>query len=441
MYDIAVVGGGVAGLVATYRLLNFGYNVVCLEADTSPGGCVRTDRVDGFLCERGAQNVLEEHGGAVCKLARDLGIADEIQAAREQGNFLAWRDRLYRMPSQLLRVLSVRGALRAGRGFVLPMTSGEGEESVGAWTRRRMGEEFAARIADPMISGIYAGDPDLLSMEATFPALSQLERRHRSLLMGSFETKPAKRTVFSFRNGMGTLTSALARSIGPALRTGFRAATITPGKSGGYRIDGAGDPVEANSLVLATSSAAAATLLAGLDADGAKLLQSIRFAPVVSASLTLAPSDLTGQPPKGYGLVRPYCEGTRLLGCLFTSSCFAGFSPKDKILIRILFGGQRDPEAAGLADGELLDLARRELRPLIGIKREAHLQLVHVVRHRLGLPQYEIGHSERVRSIEGRLRRLRIHVTGNSYRGLSVSRVVEEVEKLSSNLLQLRAAA
>jgi len=159
MYDAAVVGGGVAGLTVAYRLKAAGWQVTCLEADTIAGGSVRTDRVSGLLCERGAQNVLEGTDGPVARLSRDLGIEAGIEYPREKGNYLAWGGHLHVMPRQLHRVISTAGMARAVRGLLLAKQRSAKDESIAVWARRRFGEQFALRIIDPLVSGICAGDP------------------------------------------------------------------------------------------------------------------------------------------------------------------------------------------------------------------------------------------------------------------------------------------
>ena len=436
-FDAVVIGGGIAGLTVTWRLLEAGTDVICLEADGSAGGCVGTDRNGGFLCERGAQNVLEEANGPVARLANDLGIAAEFHPARQQENFIASNDRLFKMPAQLHRLLSARGVLVAARGLLAHTQPREDDEAIAAWARRRLGDEFARCVADPMVSGIYAGDPERLSLNATFPALRDLERAHGRLLVGTFRCKPAKRVVYTFRGGMGTLAEALARRIGPALRTRVKVSGITAGANHRYRIEGC-DGIEARTVIFATAATIAAEVVARLDPTLARSLRSIRNAPVVSAGIAFRDADLIRPAPKGYGLVRPYCEGSRLLGCLFSSSAFEAFAPAGTVLLRIIAGGARDPEAVGLSDQELTDLAIRELAPLLGIRTGAKPVFYRATRHFPGLPQYELDHLARLREIEQLAGRLPgVHFTGNSYRGVSVSKVVEQAEELSSRVLRL----
>jgi protoporphyrinogen/coproporphyrinogen III oxidase len=440
-YDVAVIGGGVAGLTVTWRLLQAGTKAICLEADSMAGGSVRTDRIGAYVCERGAQNVLEEENGPVMRLVRDLGIDGEVEPAREQGNFIASKGRLFAMPSELPKMLSLKAILRAGRGLVARCELGESEEPIAAWVRRRFGDEFARRVVDPMVCGIYAGDPERLSLDAAFPAVRELERSHSRLLAGMFRGRPVKRSVYSFRNGMGTLTESLAAKLGPALRRRTPVAGISVGENGRYRIEGC-EGVEAPAVILATAAGIAAGLVKRVAPAAAQFLESIRSAPVVSASLVFSARDFDRPAPRGYGLVGPHCEGSRLLGCLFSSAAFAKSAPAGTVLLRIIAGGDRDPAVCSLSDPELMDLAIKELAPILGIKSGAQPVFFHAVRHQPGLPQYEVGHLARVEAIEKALASVPgIYITGNSYRGLSVSKVVEQAERLSEWLLRMPAAA
>jgi oxygen-dependent protoporphyrinogen oxidase len=246
---------------------------------------------------------------------------------------------------------------------------------------------------------------------------------------------------------MGALTEALALRLGTAVRTGIKAMAIAAEGNGCYRID-CDDPtgkpefqVRTRSVVIAMPAAAAAGMMSALDPSLGPLCRSIESAPVVSTIMAFSPADFNHRLPKGYGLVRPHCDGSRLLGCLFSSSAFEGAAPPDVIHLRVLLGGQRDPDAFGLSSGELLELTRQELGGILGLKSDARPPVFHVARHRFGLPQYETGHLKRVHQIEGTLMRFpRVHVTGNSYHGLSVSKVVEHAEQLSARTLETPAA-
>jgi oxygen-dependent protoporphyrinogen oxidase len=410
---------------------------------------VRTDRLEGLVLERGAQNVLEAAGGPVYRLASDLGIASEIQYPREQENFIASHGRLFSAPAQLHRVLSIPALLRAGSGLVLPRRPSDCDQSVTSWASRRFGREFASRIIDPIISGVYAGDPERLSLEAAFPEIAEFDRKHRSLIAGAFRSKPQKRQPYTFRNGMGTLTEALAMRAGAALLTSTEALTIHIDPHAGYRIQTRDrhtrrlrPSIAARSVVIALPASRAAELVCGLDEGLARALRGIESAQLVSVNLAFAVTAFSRALPGGYGLVSPHCDGSRLLGCLLSSSAFEGFSSADRVLLRILVGGRRDPQASLLSDAELVKMIRAELNPLLGIKPDAQPAHVQIARHDPGLPQYEIGHITKVTTIEERLKHLPgIRLIGNSYRGISVWKVVEQAENLSSRVLIMSPAA
>jgi oxygen-dependent protoporphyrinogen oxidase len=442
MEDVIIIGGGIAGLTTAYRLVRAGKKVVCLEAADYPGGCIRTDRLEGYLCERGAQNFMEAANGPVYRLANDLGLADQIIPTKETGNYIAWEGRSWVLPKQILRILSPRGLARAGLELFLPRRSSATEESIAAWARRRFGHEVAQRLIDPMVTGVWAGDPERLSLEATLSVGAELEQKYRSVILGAFKNGGERQSAFTFKNGMGTLPETLAKALGSALHTGNQALNITPIDEAGYRIQiketktGSERAFEAKEVVIATPPPVTGDLVAGLDSRLAELIRDIPCSTMVSCSLAFLPADFIGPGPKGYGLISPYCQGTRALGCLYPSSSFAGASPPDRILIRILLGGRRDPEAITLSDAAVVELALQEFGPLLGLKPDVKPAFVRIFRHRPGLPQYELGHLERLANVEARAKRLAgLHLVGNSYRGIPVRKVIEQAEQLAQQML------
>ncbi len=447
MEDFAVIGGGIAGLTTAYRLLCAGKQVRCLEASAAAGGCVQTEHVAGYRCERGAQNFLEERDGSVQRLAGELGIGDQIRPARQTAQYLAWGDRAWSVPRQITRVLSLRGLCRAALETCVARGT-ERQESVAAWARRRFGDEVAERLIDPMISGIYAGDPKRLCAQATLSTGLELENKYRSVILGAIKSKPAGRAVFSFAAGMGTLPAVLARRLGTSLHLQTRAVRICA-ENHGYRIEtqdvhgrsGAG-VLRARQVVIATPAPQAARLLTGFDPVLAEALESITYAPLVSVWLAFRSADFIGAAPVGYGVIRPHCQGARMLGCMFCSSMFDGAAPPQQVLLRALFGGRRDTGAIMLTPAELAVLAQRELSPVLGIKENAKPEFVHVDKQQPGLPQYEIGHMQRLDAIEARLRQFPgLHLVGSAYRGVPVSKVVAQANRLASGLLGPAAPA
>jgi oxygen-dependent protoporphyrinogen oxidase len=338
--------------------------------------------------------------------------------------------------------------IRAARGLLLASAPDGVEESVATWARRRFGDEVALRVIDPMIAGICAGDPERLSLDAVFPDLGKLERKHRSLLAGAFGRKSARRHHYSFRNGMGALTEALSNRLGKVLHTGIKAVAVAA-DGNGYRIDAEDSAngtrvfqLRSRGVVIAAPAALAAGMMSTLSPALERLLAGIESASAVTAGIAFSPADFISHPPRGYGFVRPHCEGSRLLGCLFPSSAFEGTAPDGVVHLRVLAGGRRDPDACKLSDAEFIDLVRAEVGSVLGLRPNAQPSVCHIVRHAIAFPQYEEGHLERVRQIEAALMQYPgIHLAGNSYYGLSVSKVVERAEQLSASILAARAAA
>jgi protoporphyrinogen/coproporphyrinogen III oxidase len=444
MEDVIVIGAGVAGLTTAYRLLRAGRRVKCLEVRDIAGGCIRTDHSQGYLCERGAQNFLEGANGPVRALAQDLGIAGDIRTARETANYIAWDARLWSIPRQLARILSIKGLCRGLMETAMPRRLPLQEESAAAWARRRFGPEVALRLIDPMVCGVYAGDPERLSAAATLAAGTALERRHRSVILGAFKEKLAKRDVMSFAGGMGLLTQTLARAVGGALSTATEVKRVELAAEGYFRVyvkdvsTGAPcDRLRARQVVVATPAPIAAPLLAHLDASLADALSRIPYAPLASLWLGFAPEAFRVAPPRGYGVMRPHCQGQRNLGCMFCSASFEGAAPAQRVFWRVLFGGRRDAAAIELSDTDLTALALHELGPSLGLKPDARPEFTHIVKQTPGLPQYEIGHLKRVEEIETRSRRLAgLHLTGNAYRGVPVGQVIADANAIADRLLQ-----
>ena len=201
MFDVVVVGGGIAGLTVAYRLLTAGWQVICLEADLVPGGNVRTDRVGGLLCESGAHNVLEEPVGPVCRLAQDLGIAGEMLYPREKGNFIAWGGRLCSVPAQLYRVLSLRGLVRAGGGLLWASAADGHEESVAEWARRRFGTNLRIASSIPWFRAYSPETPNVCLWKQRSPISALSNGGTGTCWLGSYKASLPSGDTIRFETG------------------------------------------------------------------------------------------------------------------------------------------------------------------------------------------------------------------------------------------------
>jgi oxygen-dependent protoporphyrinogen oxidase len=239
----------------------------------------------------------------------------------------------------------------------------------------------------------------------------------------------------SFRAGVEELPQALARRLGARLRLSAPVERLEPADPGGYRLVTRGEVVEADVAVLATPAAASATLVERFDATLAAELRQIRTAPVAVVALGYDGAALP-RPLAGFGFLVPRGEGPRVLGVLWDSSIYPGRAPQGKVLLRAMIGGARDPDVVGWDDDALLAAVREDLRRTMGVS--AAPELVRIFRHRLGIPQYGVGHVDRLSRIDARLDGHRgLLLAGNSYRGVAMNSCILEASQLASRLKPL----
>jgi oxygen-dependent protoporphyrinogen oxidase len=457
---IAVVGGGVSGLAVTFHLRKAlksrgEVSVVCLEAADSPGGNIATDSEAGYTCEWGPNGFLDNEP-ATLELVREIGIEDRLlrsnQAAAKRFIFRGGRLRqLPGGPGSFLAssILSPWGRARVlGEPLAAPKKD-ESDESVFDFAARRIGREAAAILVDAMVSGIYAGDARQLSLKACFPKMWTMESEHGGLFKAMLARRRDKKagegsgggpagpggTLMSFRGGMRELIDGLAAAVGPALRTGARLGRIVSTGDRGYRLQlERGAPIDAAVVVLACPAWFAAPAIEGLDREIAQAMKAIPSAPVNVVHFGFEPGDL-GSAPDGFGFLVPRGEGPRILGCLWSSSIFDGRTEDGRVLLTSMIGGATDPGAIDLPDDELARITRGDLETAMGVKADP--RFVRIFRHPRGIPQYTLGHLDRVAAIEGGLaRHPGLLVSGNSYRGISVNACAAEAPGVAAEALR-----
>ena len=397
--DVAVVGGGISGLATAYRMKRAGFSVAVLERQARAGGNAHSERLGGFLMEHGPSTV-NAASPAAAAVSRELGL-DEVRCDLGDGvkrRYLATDDALTAIsvgPFGFLTsaYLSPSARLRMMMEFMLPHRLDGEEETVREFCVRRFGREFADRVIDPMVAGIYAGRASDLSVEAVFPKLVDLERQFGSVSLGMYQryrqgAKMPGSRLFSWRDGIGTLPRALAERLGDGIRTGVTVRRIRP-SLGGFRIEaGAEGALHARSVVIATQPHVAAQLLDGLDDPAATAAGDIVAPPVAVVFLGFERGAVE-HPLDGLGFLTSQDQGRHLNGAQFCSTMFPGRAPEDCVAIAAYVGGVRAPDLARLPGDDLIELARTELSELIGSRGDP---VVARVRHwPVGLPQYEIG--------------------------------------------------
>jgi protoporphyrinogen/coproporphyrinogen III oxidase len=409
--DAVVIGGGVSGMTAAHRLQHAGATVTLVERSGRLGGIVETTVEDGFVIEGGPDSFVTGKG-SVLRLAEELGLAQEVIPTRSDvgGSYVWWDGRLHPLPGGLLlmvpsrfgpllgsALLSWRGKTRVLADLVLPRAGGTEDESLGSFVRRRLGNEVLERIAEPLIAGIHAAEPETMSLAATFPRFLEMEAEHRSLILAARHS--ASRIASdglshfsSFRLGMSQLTTALAGELDQVeVRTNTSVTAID--RSGSARYVASledGSKIVASAVVVATPAPVAAGLLERLAPDAARSLSEI--SQVGTTAVTLAYQ--SGQLPDlhGSGFVVPSTNGPRIRGVSYLSRKWEGRVPHSGYeLIRVFFG-------AGRTVDQPVDRARQELAVTAGITAEP--DRVWVRDHAHGLHRYTLGHPERVRSVD-----------------------------------------
>jgi oxygen-dependent protoporphyrinogen oxidase len=413
--DVIVVGAGLSGLVTAHRLHRAGLSVQVLEAAERPGGVIGSERRDGVLFERGPNSGMDV-SPAINGLLDDLGIrAQRIDASRAAARrYIVFNGGLQALPTSAgtfltTPVFSAAAKLRLLAEPFVRRAPADTEESIAAFVRRRLGPEILDYAVEPFVSGIYAGDPEQLSLPAAFPRLHELEQRYGSLVRGALITARKRRqsgatskaaaTSFSFRNGMQTLTDALAASL-PAVECRAAVVGLARDADGGFLVEAGGAVAQrrrARAVVLALPAHAAGRLVDPLAPAAAAALAAIPYAPIAIVVSAYRRAQV-GHPLDGFGFLAPAVERPGLLGTLFSSTMFEGRCEPDMAVLTSFLGGRRGPDQASAPDAELLGLVQRELGQLIAASGPPRFH--EIIRWPRAIPQYSFGHLERIGALE-----------------------------------------
>ena len=439
--DVAIIGGGISGLATAYALKRQGLNVVVLERQAQSGGNAQSERIGGFLMEHGPSTV-NAASAAAAGLSTGLGLDDQRCDLGDgvQKRYLVSGDALSGIsagPMGFLKsgYISMPGRLRLMAEFLLPHQLDGDDETVMDFCARRFGREFAEKVIDPMVAGIYAGKASDLSVAAVFPKLVALEREFGSVSLGMFRryqqgAKMPGSRLYSWRDGLGTLPKALASLLGENIRTGVTVRRIRR-SAFGFKIDlGQAGKIEARAVVIATQPHVASRFLDGLDDEGATAAGDIKAPPLAVVFLGYKRGHVE-HPLDGLGFLTSQSEKRLLNGAQFNSTMFPDRAPEGCVAVTGYFGGARAPDLGRLPEKDLIDLACREFKDLIGAKGDP---VIARVRHwPLGLPQYEIGHPERKACLEDTEKRTPgLFLSGNYFDGPSVTACVERSLKTAA---------
>lgn len=439
--DALVVGAGISGLTTAFRLARSGWRVAVIEAAGRVGGAIQTHADGPWRFELGPNTVLENHE-TVGRLIRDAGLEGEkiIAAPSAKRRYLYKDGGLLALPSGpggfLTTPLFSPGAkLRLLKEPWIGRPPEGTEESIAGFVRRRLGQPFLDYAVGPFVSGVYAGDPERLSMRWAVPRIWNLEHDHGSLIRGAFARRkgPAPGgAMISFRDGLETLPRKLAAEIGD-VRTGVAVQRIVRA-AGGYRAETSAGPIEARHIVLAVPGDVAARLLDEATAGASRLFEQIPYAAVAILALGWRRANI-GHPLAGFGFLSPRKEGLRTLGCLFPSELFPGRAPENHAALAAFAGGRTDPEIATWDEDRIATTLIGELRGPLSLRGEPAWKLVR--RWPRAIPQYEVGHGrfiDRAREIEQALPGL--HIGGNFLGGVSVPNCIQNGTELAERMVR-----
>jgi oxygen-dependent protoporphyrinogen oxidase len=454
--DVIVIGGGISGLACAYFARAQGLSVLLLEESSQVGGKIRTQWEDGFCCEWGPQGFLDNVPETL-ELVHALGLAPRLVKASSAAadRFILRKGRLRRIPLSPAAflasdVLSLPGKLRLLCEPFMPRGRGE-DESVFAFARRRIGREAAEVLVDAMVTGVFAGKAQELSLPATFPKMQALERTYGSLTRALFALRrkgssggPAGPggVLTTFVGGMQDLPEALGKSLASdlRLRTAVAALDYQPEGKLPWRVQlEGGEALASGSVVLAVPPRRAARLLDHLFPHQAlAALQAIPSPPVVVVMTAYRQSQPFAHPLSGFGFLVPSRESCHILGTLFCHSIFPGQAPEGTVLLRTILGGAREPQVSSYSDEELVRLVRRELHAILG--GDPDPCLVRIFRHPEGIPQYTLGHPARLALLEKAAAAFPgLYLAGNAFRGVAMNACIADAKKISQTLkIQLR---
>ena len=433
--QVIVIGAGISGLACAYRLKQLGLPVILLEASARVGGLVGSVRTDGFLFESGPQSF--QGTEPLLELIREVGIEGELQRADPRApRFIYLHGKLQKIPmtpqglmaSSLLGLKSRAKIVSEPFKRTKPPTK---EESVADFVRRKFGHEILEYLVAPFVSGVYAGDPEKLSLKAAFPSLEEWEREYGSVLRGAMKSRPEKEKrsgpppLCSFKDGVGSLACAIAENLGDSVRVGAKVASV--GRSANYQVcvecGGRNEMLEAAAVVVSTPAYIAGHIAAQISSPLMHTLSGVAYAPVAVVACGYYDRQIA-EKLDGFGYLVPRSEKVRTLGTVWNSSLFAGRAPAGSVAITSFIGGATYPRIVEHSDDEIAAIVQDETARILQISGSPVASAVW--KYPKALPQYNLGHGHVVEAIrDGERANPGLFFCGNYLEGPSLGKCVE----------------
>lgn len=439
--QIGIIGGGISGLTAAFLLKKRGFDVTVFEKSARAGGNLQTVKIDGFLIEYAANSLLKSP--RLVDLIKELNLEPEVLAAdaANKKRYVLLGGKLAPLPMSIAKMalgnfFSNKAKMRLIKEPLVRTKSPSGE-SVAEFFARRLGREVVEKAADPFISGIYAGDPEKLSIRAAFPRLYELERDYGSLFLGSLRSKTEKAPkdfprTFSFQNGVQTLTDRLAETLGASVKTSAEVLQIEKTADGKWAIETGEGKEMFDSVIISTPAGAAANLIKYFDADLGEKLNSVYYPPVAMIFFGVKKEKIEKN-LDGFGFLVPGAEKRKILGTIWNSAVFPNRAPDGFHLLTTFVGGARNAAIFEKSDEELIEIVYEELREILGLREKP--DFTHVKRWAKAIPQYNVGYDKMETAIENFEKKTRgIFFCSNFYKGISVGDSVKNAYVLTEKI-------
>jgi len=416
MRDIVVIGSGISGLSTAYRLKKLGYDVVVYEKDDDIGGNVKTVKKNGYLFELGPQTILADD--EVLKFLDEIGLKPQKASPYSKNRYIYKKGKLIPLPLSPVSflfspLLSIKGKVKV---LLEPWAKPplKEEESVSEFVRRRLGQEFLDYIVAPFISGVYAGDPEELSVKYAVRRVYELEREYGSLIRGAIKKKALgpKGELISFEGGLKTLINRLANGLEVKKEN---VVLRIRRKEDRFILDTREGKIEAKSVVVSSPAYTSSYLLKDLSWSASLEFDKIDYVPVIVVNVSVKAGDV----PDGFGLLVPRREGKRILGVIFSSKLFLERSPEGKDLLTVYMGGATDREVIELSEEGVAETVERELKEILGV---SDAEILHIQKWKRAIPQYTLGYGKYL-DLAKEMEEIHkgLFLTGNYLSGISVA--------------------
>ncbi len=454
MVKIGIIGGGISGLATGHNLANLldneevKYTIDVLEKEKNPGGTIRSIRKKGFTVESGPNGFLDSKPWTL-ELCDSLGLTEKLYLADNSAKrrYIFYKGKLIRVPTnppQFLksRLMSLKGKMRLGMEIFIPRGKPDVDETIAEFGTRRIGREAVENMLDPMVTGVFAGDPYKMSLKACFPRIWEMEQEHGALTKALIHIARRRKTsgpagpggtLTSFEKGTQFLVDTLTKDKRLNVKTGTGIKKIEKTKTG-WKVNGKTYDV----VIMAIPTPVSAELLESTDEKLAEKMRSIPYSPMAVFGMGFK-KEITTPNIDGFGFLIPNKEGRKILGCLFSSNIFPNRAPEDYDLLQVMMGGARNKGIRDMSDKKMKELAVSEIKDILNLKGDP--DFVQTVKWDNAIPQYLRGHLKLVEQIESKVKKQKgLFVTGNAYYGIGVNdctrSAMETAEKVRMHIVR-----